>query len=453
MSENKKSNSFVKGLIVGLLLAFILSMTLAAILGIHIVKSSKQASVSSEQQSKAEQTEGEKERLEINHRIERKMELVEKVIADYYYKDEYDVKEMENGIYRGMVDSIGDPYSQYFSPEELEKLQKESQGIFFGIGATLTLDEDTGFGMIKEVKPDSAAMDGGLKDGDLLYQVDGVSTYGLSLSEIVSMVRGDEGTVVKLRVVRTGVSDFLDFDITRRKFEEETVRATMYDNGIGYIQILEFDSVTTQQFEESLEMLKKDGMQGLILDLRSNPGGSLVAVTDIARMLLPEGLIVYTEDRDGKREEFYCDGTRALNMPMVVLINGASASASEILSGAIKDHGIGTLMGTTTFGKGIVQRVIGLSDGSAVKVTISTYFTPNGTNIHGIGIEPDVECVFDSKAYYENRYDNQFERAVQYLSEQLGVEYAVPDNAPEEKLEIPEETEETETTAEKEQEK
>ena len=204
----------------------------------------------------------------------------------------------------------------------------------------------------------------------------------------------------------------------------------MYDHKIGYIQITEFDEVTTNQFKENLEMLQGDGMEALILDLRSNPGGSLSAVVDIAGMILPKGLVVYTEDKNGKREEYYSDGKHELTIPMAVLVNGASASASEILSGAIKDYGIGTLMGTKTFGKGIVQRPITLSDGSAVKLTVSSYYTPKGNNIHGIGIEPDVEYIFDANAYYDNRYDNQLEKAREYLSDKLGVEYVAPDNKP-----------------------
>lgn len=362
--------------------------------------------------------------------VTRKLKVIEKVIGTYYYQEDTDQQEMENGIYRGMVESLGDPYSTYYSEEELKEIMNSTEGIFYGIGAVLSLDEDTGFGIIKEVMPDTPAQEAGLKDGDLLYQVDGVSTYDMDLQEIVSHVRGEENTQVVLTVVRDGADDYIEIPITRRKIEDNTVIATMYDNGIGYIQITEFDEVTTGQFRENLEMLQADDMKALILDLRSNPGGSLSAVVDIAGRILPKGLIVYTEDRNGKREEYYSDGKHELNVPLVVLVNGASASASEILAGAVKDYGIGTLMGTKTFGKGIVQRIISLSDGSAVKLTVSSYYTPKGNNIHGIGIEPDIECIFDAKAYYDNRYDNQLEKAREYLSTELGVEYIAPDNKP-----------------------
>jgi len=432
--QRVKSNSFLKGLVTGLALSLVIVAVGFLTVGIYMRfgAGSRDAETSAQGGKDGDGSEngGAGGRLKVDGTITRKMGLIEKIITDYFYEDGYDDQEMEDGIYRGMVASLGDPYSEYYSAEELKQVQEQTEGIFFGIGAILTLDEDTGFGMIKEVKPDTPAQKSGVKDGDLIYAVDGTSTYGMSLSEIVSMIRGEEHTDVVLTLVRESEADLLDITVTRERVEEETVVATMYENGIGYIQITEFDEVTVSQFNEGLKMLKADGLKGLILDLRSNPGGSLSAVVDIARMMLPEGLIVYTEDREGKRSEYKSDGKNKLEVPMVVLINGASASASEILAGAIKDYDIGTLMGTTTFGKGIVQRVISLSDGSAVKLTISTYYTPNGNNIHGIGIEPDVECIFNADAYYDNRYDNQLEKAREYLSGELGVKYTAPENAP-----------------------
>lgn len=187
---------------------------------------------------------------------------------------------------------------------------------------------------------------------------------------------------------------------------------------MGYLQITEFDDVTTNQFLEAMEQLNQEGMEGLILDLRSNPGGNLSTVVKIAQNLLPEGIIVYTEDKAGQRINYRCKGDKELQIPMVVLVDMNSASASEILAGAIQDYEKGTLVGTTTFGKGIVQSVMPLEDGSAIKITISSYYTPNGRNIHGIGIEPDIVCEFDGKLYYdsENPVDNQLEKAKEVLS-------------------------------------
>ena len=220
-----------------------------------------------------------------------------------------------------------------------------------------------------------------------------------------------------LTLVRNGEEDYVEVDVTRRKVESPTVNYEMMENDIGYIQITEFDQVTIDQFTEALAVCKGSDMKGLVLDLRSNPGGSLNVVCEIARKLLPEGLIVYTEDKYGQKEELTCDGTNEIQVPVVVLVNGYSASASEILAGAIQDHEKGILMGTKTFGKGIVQRVISLSDGSAVKLTISTYYTPNGKDIHGVGIEPDEVVEFDADLYYDEGIDNQLEAAVKYLQD------------------------------------
>ncbi len=193
----------------------------------------------------------------------------------------------------------------------------------------------------------------------------------------------------------------------------------MLNDQIGYIQITEFDDVTVDQFAEALAVIKGSDAKGLVLDLRSNPGGSLSAVVDIARQILPRGLIVYTEDRAGEKVEYSCKGENELQIPLVVLVNGNSASAAEILAGAVKDYGTGTLIGTTTFGKGIVQRILPLTDGTALKLTVSAYYTPKGNNIHNIGIEPDIECEFDADAYYDEGIDNQLNRAVEEVTGML----------------------------------
>ena len=230
---------------------------------------------------------------------------------------------------------------------------------------------------------------------------------------MVSLIKGEEGTTVRMTIYRDG--EYLDMAVQRRQVEIPTVEQEMLENGMAYIRIVEFDEVTPGQFEQALQTSRGSGMKGLILDLRGNPGGSVSAVVDIARMLLPEGLVVYTEDKYGKREEYSCDGSKEFELPLVVLIDGNSASASELLSGAIQDYHKGTLVGTTTFGKGIVQQMLTLRDGSAVKITISSYYTPKGRNIHGIGIEPDVACPFDGEAYYGSGYDNQLEKAKEVL--------------------------------------
>ncbi len=354
----------------------------------------------------------------VSEETEKKLEAIEEVIDEYYYQDaDIDVDAMTEGMYAGMVNALGDPYSVYYTEEEWNDLMQETAGIYYGIGAYLMIDPNTGLGKVSGVIENTPAEEAGLRADDLLYLVDGESTMGMELSEIVARVKGEEGTKVHLTIYREGETDYLEIDVERRQIEAPTVKYEMLENNIGYIQITEFDDVTTDQFTEALAVIKGSGAKGLVLDLRGNPGGSLNVVVDIARQILPKGLIVYTEDKYGERDEYSCDGRNELDMPLAVLVNGNSASASEILAGAIKDYHKGTLVGTTTFGKGIVQRVLPLTDGTALKLTISAYYTPNGNNIHGVGIEPDVVCEFDSDAYYEQDMDNQLERAVEVLSE------------------------------------
>ena len=343
-----------------------------------------------------------------------KMGVLEEMIGEYYLEDAGE-PELEQGVYKGMIEALGDPYSTYYSQEELEDLQNKTQGIYYGIGARVGIDADTQLPRIASVIEGTPAQEAGLMSGDLLYKVDDTLVQGMDLNSAVALVKGDEGTTVHLTVIREGETDYLEFDVERRKLENETVTYEMLEDGAGYIQIQEFDDVTVDQFEEALEACRQEGMRGLILDLRGNPGGNLTTVCEIARMMLPEGLIVYTEDKNGQREEYTCDGKSQLDVPLVVLVDANSASASEILAGAVKDYGIGTLVGTTTFGKGIVQRIMKLSDGSAVKLTVSKYYTPKGNNIHEIGISPDVEVPFEAEPYLEDGTDNQLERAVEVL--------------------------------------
>lgn len=350
-----------------------------------------------------------------------KIQIIEKTIKDFFYLSEVTDEELEAGIYRGMVDALNDPYSQYYSAEELTQILQDTQGIYYGVGAYVGLDSETGLPKISGVIEKTPAEEAGLRENDLIYEVDGTSTYGLTLTETVSMIKGAEGTKVNLTLIREGESNYVNLSVERRRVESPTVNYEMLEDNMAYIQIVEFDDVTVDQFAEALAVVKGSGMRGLILDLRANPGGSLDAVVEIAQMILPEGMIVYTEGKSGRHAEYTCDGTRALEVPLVVLVDMNSASAAEILAGAVKDHGIGTLVGTTTFGKGIVQQIIPYNDGSAVKLTMSSYFTPNGNNIHGIGIVPDIECEFDGEAYYnaENPFDNQLDKAKEVLREKI----------------------------------
>ena len=418
-TQDKSGKFFWGGLFTGLIMSLLVVSSVYVVNRIQYAHKSGQTVGLHTREESQENTDGESVTGEaVNEDTVAKMKVIENVIDTYFYKENVDKDAMVDGIFKGMVESLGDPYSEYYSKEELESLYQDSFGVYYGVGAYVSLDTTTGLAKVSGIIADSPAEEADLRAEDIIYKVDDVDVTGMTLQETVSLIKGDENTTVKLTLIRDGKE--IEKEVTRRKVESPTVKFEMLDDGMAYIQITEFDTVTVDQFTEAMAMARGNDMKGLILDLRSNPGGNLSSVVSIAKQMLPKGLIVYTEDRDGNREEYSCDGSKELDVPMVVLVNGNSASASEILAGAIKDYGIGTLVGTTTFGKGIVQRPIELSDGSAVKLTISSYYTPNGINIHGIGIEPDVECEFDSERYYSDEaYDNQLEKAKEVLLQKM----------------------------------
>ena len=409
MEQNNQRNGYWSGLLSGLLLAILLFG------GIYL---GKQVFQIFEAKKIGENAQAENAEL-VNEYTAAKVEVIENTIKEYYL-EETDRNTLENGIYTGLVNALEDPYSVYYSAEELKELQMSTEGIYYGIGAYISKAATEEYCVISGTIANTPAEEAGLRADDIIYKVDGVDVAGMDITEVVALIKGEEGTQVVLTLVREGESDYLEIPVERRKIESPTVSSEMLENNIGYIEITEFDDVTEDQFAESLAECKGKGMKALILDLRSNPGGNLSTVCEISRMVLPKGMIVYTEDKYGNRDEYTCDGMRQIQVPVVVLVNGYSASASEILAGAMKDHGIATIMGTTTFGKGIVQRVISLSDGSAVKLTVSKYYTPNGNDIHEKGIEPDVEVVFDGEAYYNEGIDNQLQEAVNFLSDKIG---------------------------------
>lgn len=351
-----------------------------------------------------------------------KLQALEETIERYFFLHEVTKEELRDGMYKGLLASLGDPYSEYYTAEELNSLMQQSEGIYYGIGAYVQLDENTGLPKISGVIEGSPAQDANLRANDLIYEVDGTPTYGLNLTEAVALIKGPEGTDVEITLIREGESDYLTLTLTRRRVESPTVEFSMLEDDMAYIQVTEFDDVTVDQFADALAMAKGSNAEGIILDLRGNPGGNLDAVVDMCNMILPEGMIVYTEDKYGNRNEYKSDGKHELELPLVVLVDMNSASAAEIMAGAIKDYGIGTLVGTTTFGKGIVQQIMSFRDGSAIKITISAYYTPKGNNIHGIGIVPDVVCEFDGEAYYGSAEhpDNQLEKAKDVLRKEIG---------------------------------
>ncbi len=401
MSDKRK---FINGLLTGLFLAVIIAG--ATYGGRKAVTVWKQYHSQEESGAGAEV---------VSARTMQKLQLIEDIIEENYALDMVDSKAMENGIYQGLVDSLQDPYSAYYSAEEMQEQQEKMEGVYYGIGAYVKYDEEMGFARLGEIFANSPALESGLLEGDLIVKVDGQYTKGMGLDEVVSLIKGEEGTRVLLTIMREGETEAREIEVERREVPKQTVSFEMMDNKIAYIRISEFDKVTVDQFTDAMAMAKGSGMLGLILDLRDNPGGNLAAVIDVARQILPKGLVVYTKDKAGKRQDYNCDGDHELTVPMVVLVNGGSASASEVLAGAVKDYGKGKLLGTTTFGKGIVQKYLAISDGSAVKLTTSKYYTPKGNNIHGIGIEPDETLEMDYEEYLESGYDNQLERAKEIL--------------------------------------
>ncbi len=345
-----------------------------------------------------------------------KMEYFQELLQTYYYEDISD-EELADGVMYGLMETVGDPYTCYYSVEEMKELTEDMEGVFHGIGAYLEMDYDAGYAKISGVIDGTPASQSDIEVGDYIIKVDGVDTYEMTLTDVVAMIRGDAGTQVVLTLNRNG--EEREVTVTRQNIETPTVEYELLENDIAYISIIEFDDVTTAQFAEAKAQMEADNAKGLILDLRGNPGGSLATVVDICEMMLPEGMIVYTEDKYGNRVEYKCDGKNEFTLPLVVLIDGGSASASEILAGAIKDYELGTLVGTTTYGKGIVQKIFSYEDGSAVKITVSKYYTPNGYNIHGVGIEPDVTVEFDSDLYLEEETDNQLQEAIKIISEEM----------------------------------
>ena len=318
-----------------------------------------------------------------------KLNYLEELI-DEEYLDEKDESSLREGLYAGLLAGLKDPYSTYYTAEQYKELNTSNEGSYVGIGAVLQKD-DTGGAKIIQLYEGGPGEQAGLKKGDVIKAVDGADVTDKETSDIAAMVRDSEKDSVMLTIQRENEEKTRDVKVEIRDVEIQTVSHEMLSGDTGYIRISEFSEVTSDQYKKAFADLKEQGMKKLVVDLRDNPGGLLTAVCGVLRQILPEGRIVYTEDKNGKREEETCDGKNELYMPLAVLVNGNSASASEIFAGAVKDYGIGTIVGTTTYGKGVVQTIQPLTDGSAVKITIAKYFTPKGNDINKKGITPDVE--------------------------------------------------------------
>jgi peptidase, S41 family len=343
---------------------------------------------------------------------------------DEYYLNGIDNDKMKDGIYKGMVDSLGDPYTVYYNTEEYKQFTSSSSGTYSGIGVAVSQNVTTGaITIVKTFKKGSGEKEG-MKPGDVIYKVEGKKIEGLELSKVVSMIKGEEGTFVKVTVLRDGKE--IEFNLERKKLEVDTVNYRMEERSgkkIGYISVSEFDEVTASQFKNAISELNKEGMEGLVIDLRDNPGGLLDVTCEMLDRMIKKGLLVYTVDKNGKRVDEDATDSDSFDKPVAILVNGNSASASEVFSGAMKDYKAATLVGTKTFGKGIVQSIVPFGDGTAMKVTVSKYYTPNGVNIHGTGIEPDVVVELSKDATkngkYDRKYDNQLTKALDVVVDKL----------------------------------
>ncbi len=339
-------------------------------------------------------------------------------LIDKSYIGEVDKDELQSGIYEGYISGLGDPYSEYYDEEDTKKLQEVLSGEYEGIGAVMSADQDTGVITIADVYEDSPAEKAGLLAEDILYKVDGEEVTGRELDDVVADIRGEEGTEVEITVLRGEDAREFTAAVIRGPVETPTVTAKLLEDGIGYLRISEFDSVTYDQFMEELDGLESQGIEGLVIDLRSNPGGNYAIVCDILDEMLPEGLIVYTEDKNGKRDEVRSDGEHQFQMPYTVLVNEYSASASEIFAGAVQDYRAGKIVGMNTYGKGVVQQIYSLKDGTSVKLTVSEYFTPKGRSIDGKGITPDVEAEYVPDEENPDA-DSQLDKAVEVLKGEM----------------------------------
>ena len=347
-----------------------------------------------------------------------KIRQIEEML-DTYYVEDYDKELAEELMYTGLVAGVGDPYTYYLSADSLAEQVEKNSGHFVGIGVEIYAGDD-GYIVVSSVTPGGPAEAAGILAEDKITEVDGESITGKTAADVSALVKGEEGTDVTLTIFRESTGEVLEKTVTRQDIQVQTVSWRMMDDNIGYISITNFRENTYNQFKEALDTLEAEGMEKLVLDLRNNTGGLVKSAHEIGEELLPEGIMVYTMDKEGNREDTLCDDVYN-DVPMVVLVNGNSASAAEILAGAIQDTGRGELIGTTTFGKGLVQRLFTLPDGSGLNVTIQKYYAPNGTSIHGVGITPDYEVELPEEYAQQTNIpaeaDTQLQKAVEVLSE------------------------------------
>lgn len=407
--RKKKSQGFASGMIIGAVSAFMaVILLILSVAAVCIAKGYIHIGVNGDvyiQSDAVTDSDG------IGSEVEGKLNAIDSVLESFYFGDVDDETAKDN-IYKAYLSSYGDKYTMYYTADEYKALKESTNGKFYGIGAVCQLSGEGGV-LLVDVYDNGAGYQAGLRSGDRVVNVDGRDITGMELSSAVALIKGDKGTSVTLEVIRG--TERLTFSAVRDAVEAKTVSYTLLDNNIGYLSISQFEEVTTKQFKAAVEDLQSQGMKGLVIDIRNNPGGLLDTVVGMLKYMLPDGLIVYTEDKQGNRKEYKGQDNDEFNLPLAVIVNGNSASASEIFAGAIQDYGQGTIIGTQTYGKGIVQTVKPLTDGSAIKFTIAKYFTPKGQDIHGKGVTPDMVVEYDTDA----DVDTQLDAAIKNVEAQI----------------------------------
>ena len=385
----QKKGGFLKGLVLGIVLAAVV------VVGVTYVQRMNQGDITP-----------------TSELTKKKIELIEGLI-DENYLDEVDQTKMTDEMLKGLMNGLGDDYAAYYTADEYKEIMNSTQGDYRGVGMIMQQYADTKEVLIVGVYEGTPAETAGIKAGDILEEVDDMVCTENDLNVIAAAIKNGEGDTVHMKLRRD--KEEYEVDVEKAEIEVPVVAGKMLDDQIGYIQIAQFTGLTSDQFAEQYKELTDQGMKALIVDLRNNPGGLLDSVVDTLRQILPEGMIVYTQTKDGTKKEYTCDGETPIEIPLTVLVNENSASASEIFAGAVHDHEIATLVGTKTFGKGIVQQTFPFTDGSAIKMTIAKYYTPNGVCIHGEGISPDVEVELPEDA----TEDVQLNRAIEVAKEKI----------------------------------
>ena len=430
----ESKNKFWKGALVGALLTALAGLVIVGMsLGIFLI--GRAAMDGKGHVAESNQAENQERNLDLN-RINAKIQTIQSVIDKYYLFDE-DKTKVEDGIYKGMLYGLGDPYTVYYTAEEYQKLMEDTSGKYCGIGVMVSQDVTTGLIKVTKVFAGTPGAEAGMLPGDLLYKVGDKEVSGMDVELVIKdHIKGEEGTPVTITVLRKDTGKYIDMTMERRQITVPTVEYEMLEDHVGYIAVSQFDTVTPDQFKSAIDDLEKQGMDKMVIDLRNNPGGLVDAVVSMLDYILPDNLsikgdpnlvrtkkkktlLLYMADKNGEGEQYYTSDRHEVDLPIAVLVNGQSASASEVFSGALKAYGKAKLVGTKTFGKGIVQTSFPLDNGTAIKMTIAHYYTPSGFDLHGKGLEPDVKVELEeslvSKIKIEHDEDNQLKEAIKTL--------------------------------------